>query len=395
MVRTISGFTRWLLLFTPLIVLGAFAHLALPPAMTSVYISVMILAGLTSIVITSLLAKRTYRHIEFCALAHSFLLFALLFLCAELGWLLLRTTATDHVAPFYMVHAIWLIGYAPLAYSLSRTLLHYAEYADPKRVLLTTVGVYSAAVAILLPLGVIVLSSNELSEPGMKLLAVVYPYFDCIILLLLFLLLYIYHTGRLAFYWSAVTAGMLIFTVGDLLNAFLTGIGATALLEIPASFFIVAYFYLAFGFGAVAYARRAPGHMEPGGRYTVEQIFLIHKYGLLITHVGRDTRVIDSEIVGGMLSAIRDFISDSLRDIDEEAKQLRRLQYGGLEIHVENGERVFLAMVIEGEGTKWLHHRMREAIAVIEAEYGPALEKWDGEKSAFDALPAYLRASFF
>ena len=134
--------------------------------------------------------------------------------------------------------------------------------------------------------------------------------------------------------------------------------------------------------------------MEPESLYDVRQVFMIYESGLLITHVGNEKDVIDKSILSGMLSALQDFIKDSFRGESKKTETLKRLQYGELEIHIEHGKYIFLAVVLEGKGTERLHVRMQDAITSIERNYEEELNDWDGDLDPCKKRSEQLRELF-
>ena len=188
--------------------------------------------------------------------------------------------------------------------------------------------------------------------------------------------------------------GILLFTVGDLINAVVTAYDISMLENMPGSMFMMAYFYLAIGFATVVYFTKRRKIMEPESLYEVRQVFMIYETGLLISHAGDEKDVVDKTILSGMLAAVQNFIKDSFRPESEKKEVLKRLQYGDLEIHIEHGKYIFLAVVLEGKGTERLHIRMQDAIANIETNYEEELHEWDGDLDPFDNMPEQLRELF-
>jgi hypothetical protein len=204
----------------------------------------------------------------------------------------------------------------------------------------------------------------------------------------------VYRTGKLAFYWSAVTAGILMFTVGDIANAFVLAYGLDFLNPLTSGFFILAYSFLALSLGAVGYFQWKISLMEPEGRYVVRQVFLVNRSGILIARRGRETESVDSDILSSMLTAVQDFIKDSFDGKTKTKERLRRLQYGGQEIEIEHGDHVYLAVVIDGVGTEHLYSRMKGIISKIESDYSKVFPGWKGNREVFDGMEKYFTELF-
>lgn len=118
-------------------------------------------------------------------------------------------------------------------------------------------------------------------------------------------------------------------------------------------------------------------NVEPIGTYNIEDVFLIHNNGVLISQVGRKLdEDVDKDIFSGMLTAIQEFIKDSFkRRIDIG---LKRMDFGPNKILIEHGSITFLTTVLSGGEPKLLPLYMLEVLKEVEAKYGDVLKKWDG-----------------
>jgi len=123
----------------------------------------------------------------------------------------------------------------------------------------------------------------------------------------------------------------------------------------------------------------------------VQQVFLIHRAsGLLLKHLSNDpARDSDTDLISSMLTAIRDFVQDTLGT--EREGELDQIQYGSFSILVEPGPRAYLAVVIEGFEPEGFRHRMRAALSDIDRAYGTILEKYDGDASRLGKVQEHLR----
>jgi hypothetical protein len=123
----------------------------------------------------------------------------------------------------------------------------------------------------------------------------------------------------------------------------------------------------------------------------VQQVFLIHRAsGLLLKHLSCDpAHDSDTDLIGSMLTAIRDFGQDTLGT--EREGELDQIQYGSFSILVEPGPWAYLAVVIEGFEPEGFRHRMRAALSDIHRAYGTILEKYDGDASRLGRVEEHLR----
>jgi outer membrane protein OmpA-like peptidoglycan-associated protein len=124
--------------------------------------------------------------------------------------------------------------------------------------------------------------------------------------------------------------------------------------------------------------------------YRVEQVFLIHKStGLLLQHVAVGSEHQDADLVSGMLTAIQDFVHDSLGT--EKYDSLESLRVGGLNIWVEQGQHAVLASVIRGAAPSGLRVVMQETLDSIHVQFDPELEAFDGDTGPFEPTRTLLR----
>lgn len=124
--------------------------------------------------------------------------------------------------------------------------------------------------------------------------------------------------------------------------------------------------------------------------YSVEQVFLIHREtGLLLQHVALDRLAGQSaDIVSGMLTAIRDFVSDSFGAGADDAVDVLRV--GDRSIFVEQGPRALLAAVVRGTPPPEIREVFRDALDTIHLHFAPALEAFDGDAAPFVAARPIL-----
>ena len=120
--------------------------------------------------------------------------------------------------------------------------------------------------------------------------------------------------------------------------------------------------------------------------YRVEQVFLIHRdSGLLLLHVtAPSSDVQDADMISGMLTAIRDFVGDSLRVSADET--LDALQVGGLSVLIEQGPHAVLAVVVRGTAPADLRTTMQETLEHVHAKLGDVLVNFEGDTTPFEAV---------
>jgi outer membrane protein OmpA-like peptidoglycan-associated protein len=119
--------------------------------------------------------------------------------------------------------------------------------------------------------------------------------------------------------------------------------------------------------------------------YSVEQVFLIHKEtGLLLQHVARPSVTTqDADLVSGMLTAIQDFVRDSLGG--RKGDELESLQVGELTVWIEQGPQAVIAAVIRGNAPAELRATLQDALDQIHLRQREALDSFEGDAAAFEA----------
>lgn len=115
--------------------------------------------------------------------------------------------------------------------------------------------------------------------------------------------------------------------------------------------------------------------------FRTEEIFLIHREsGLLLAHLSSgDDLDSDSDLISGMLTAIRSFVQDAFgRDTDG---QLDTIQYGTMQILIESGRYTYLAAVVHGVEPAGYRTQLRDRLHQIEHEHFRTLRDYDGDAS--------------
>ena len=114
----------------------------------------------------------------------------------------------------------------------------------------------------------------------------------------------------------------------------------------------------------------------------VEDVFLLHRSGLLLKHYTKRLRPnMDSDVLSGMLVAVQEFIKDSFRG---EGGQLDEVRFGDMRIKILEGKWTIIAALIRGEATEEHRRQMRAALKDLETRYEDLLIDWDG---TMDRIP--------
>ncbi len=127
---------------------------------------------------------------------------------------------------------------------------------------------------------------------------------------------------------------------------------------------------------------------------TIQELFLIqHESGLLLAHHGYAEKANsdDSDLIGGMLTAIRDFARDSFGD-GSDSDSLNEIQYGNERIIIQSSQYVYLAVVITGVEPEWFRARLHAFISDLHVQYAPSLRDYTGDPEDIPDLKPSLVA---
>jgi outer membrane protein OmpA-like peptidoglycan-associated protein len=122
--------------------------------------------------------------------------------------------------------------------------------------------------------------------------------------------------------------------------------------------------------------------------FNIQAIFLIHKEsGLIISDIQpQDKQRLESEMIAGMLTAIRSFANDCIQK-SGNISELDAIDYGTSKITLEVTGYCYLAIIIQGEATKEFTEKIRGTLSKIVKEYGDSIEKFDGD---LDSIPSQI-----
>jgi hypothetical protein len=128
--------------------------------------------------------------------------------------------------------------------------------------------------------------------------------------------------------------------------------------------------------------------------YRVEQVFLIHRNsGLLLQHVTAPApqsrpETKDPEMVSGMLTAIQDFVHDSVSGAESE--NLETIRMGEIEVVLAYGPDAILAGFVRGVAPRKLNRMFQDTLDGIEQKKAEALHTFSGDTARFDSCRPQL-----
>ncbi len=126
--------------------------------------------------------------------------------------------------------------------------------------------------------------------------------------------------------------------------------------------------------------------------FSLEELFLIqHDSGLLLAHHRASQEDSgDSDLISGMLTAIRDFARDSLGDGDD-SQELREIEFGDERIIIQSGQYVYAAAVIKGIESTGFHARLQELVSELHIQHKPQLRDYRGDPATLPNLAPQLQ----
>jgi hypothetical protein len=127
-----------------------------------------------------------------------------------------------------------------------------------------------------------------------------------------------------------------------------------------------------------------------GVRSRIKYAMLVDESGRLAINVGpADEAVIDKEILAGMLTAVRSFVSDAFKSGSSSGHgELDVLRYGDRTMVMEKGGGFILAAAIDGEAGPTIRTAVGDMLTILLKRHGNILFEWDGNVT--DAEPAKL-----
>ena len=126
--------------------------------------------------------------------------------------------------------------------------------------------------------------------------------------------------------------------------------------------------------------------------FVVRDMMLIHNDGFLISryaspHLGE----IDEDVLSGMLTAVLNFVEDSMSSSQDQLKTFGFKEY---QVLVSRGTKTFVAVVYEGDIPSDIDKPISEFIAKIEKIYRKKISEWTGDIETDFAGASVLLESF-
>jgi hypothetical protein len=124
--------------------------------------------------------------------------------------------------------------------------------------------------------------------------------------------------------------------------------------------------------------------------YKVYEAFLIHEKGLSVAHASLEQKSeLEDVIVSGMFTAVQDFIGDTFSDKTSDEWELDEMKFGDNKILIERSQKLFLAVIFEGNGNR-LRIRVKRLLSDVNTGYGLILSDWNGDMSKVEGINPIL-----
>ncbi len=123
----------------------------------------------------------------------------------------------------------------------------------------------------------------------------------------------------------------------------------------------------------------------------VKEIFVLLSSGIVVAHsksYSEDEEEIDHDIVGGMLSAIQNFVQEAFQASDKE--MLRSLSMGDLRMMIEHEGELAVVVLFTGFEARELRDDIIGLTHGIHGEFGDVLDTWRGVESEISGIQEKL-----
>ena len=121
--------------------------------------------------------------------------------------------------------------------------------------------------------------------------------------------------------------------------------------------------------------------------FSIREIFLIqHGSGLLLAHSHPGSaEVVDSDLISGMLTAIREFAQDAFGHGNKE-EELDEVQYGDQRIIIQSGRAAYLAVVTTGTEPEGFRAKLHEFVSELHVRHEKTLLRFNGDPTMLPNL---------
>ncbi|MBK8984863.1 MAG: SH3 domain-containing protein [Chloroflexi bacterium] len=127
--------------------------------------------------------------------------------------------------------------------------------------------------------------------------------------------------------------------------------------------------------------------------FTIREMFIIQQgSGLLLAqaHIS-GAEITDSDLISGMLTAVRDFVHDSFSPVNSGGEELSEIQYGQMRILIQSGRLAYVAVVIDGVEPPGFRAQLRQLVNDLNVQYARQLNAYAGDPDELPQLAPHLQ----
>ena len=133
--------------------------------------------------------------------------------------------------------------------------------------------------------------------------------------------------------------------------------------------------------------------IHPSKRGRIHNIFLLTKSGIVIANLSTsNVKENDSDIMGGMFTAVKDFMEDAVSSGSNES--LNDITFGEFHIKFASGAYTDMAVVYLGQLGQDAEDSVTDTLIAFELENMESLENWNGDKSLLKNSDKHLEDLF-
>ncbi|MFZ5603421.1 MAG: OmpA family protein [Pseudomonadota bacterium] len=127
-------------------------------------------------------------------------------------------------------------------------------------------------------------------------------------------------------------------------------------------------------------------------QFRVEQVLLIHRDSgiLLQAETAHGVEIHDPQLVSAMLTAIKDFVSDSFRS-GNDAADLKRVRFGDRLLLIEVGPQAVMAAVVLGDPPPGLATQLSTTLEQFHRIFAQPLADFSGDRAPFQPATGLLQ----
>jgi hypothetical protein len=123
--------------------------------------------------------------------------------------------------------------------------------------------------------------------------------------------------------------------------------------------------------------------------YALENLFLIHNDGRLVSHLTKEENTnLDKDVVSAMFTAVQEFVRDSFQ---KGEVGLKKLEIGDKNVVIEKGNSAYLALIYSGWPQKEVFDMLPMLLRDVEERYKGKIEHWNGTKKAVNGVDKMLQ----